>query len=73
MVFFPMMNAAHIKGPNLTWLLAAVARILLMWSIAGMTAAKFGVPAREKYKVVSLNIYSGGSDMKERQENATHL
>ena len=40
---------------NLCGISDDVARTLSMWSIAGITVAKFGVPC-EKKRVASLNI-----------------
>src|SRR5260221_14380950 len=55
MVVLPIARAAQIAGENLEALSADDARTLSMWSIAGMTVARFGVP-REKYNVASLKI-----------------
>ena len=43
-------------GREKVWLSDAVARVLSIWSIAGMTVARFGVP-REKNSIASLNIW----------------
>ena len=42
-------------GREKVWLSDVVARVLSIWSIARMTAARFGVP-QEKNSVKSLNI-----------------
>ena len=54
MVFFPIASAA-LTARQYFVDVAAVARCLSMWSIAGITMAMLGMP-REKKSVASLNI-----------------
>jgi len=61
-VFFPIAMAALSAGQYL-FDIAAVARCLSMWSMAGMTVAMLGV-LREKKMVASLKICSYDSEQR---------
>lgn len=53
---FPTAREAQIAGEKGSVLSDTVARTLSIWSIAGITVARLGVPL-EKKRVASLKIY----------------
>jgi hypothetical protein len=55
MAFLPIASVAWIARENWYGQSDEVARTLSMWSIAGITVARFGVPCKKK-RVVSLKI-----------------